>query len=715
MNNSTIFYLLITGIVLATGTTVFFLSGTTPQTMTSDVVLYLPMMSDSSNSTFTKDWSRYGNNGTSTNTQYIPITTKNNNASYGYYNFNGYAQINTPLNLTNRNISLCLWNKNSTVVKGGVFGKATGVPYTVFSLHTSESGTGIQLYLGDGVSYDLNLWVSNANVLTDWNQYCVVINGTGTVFFYSNGVYLGNKTTALNSSTFIAAIAPTGYKQTSGYVSQIIVFNRTISASEVSTLYNSTKTIFQSDNMSVYKKFDNFFSYDTLLNFPFRNDTSNSTYTKNYGTQTNLSIINNGTVFNITDESYMFNGTNLSFMDFNQSISFSNTTSFGVSVWVYPKSYIIESFITDRTSNTNQLINLYAPSGLAGCRLRDDTGAGFTSANSPTLNVPLNNWTNIVCLRDVATDKVYVYVNGVLKINVTDLTVSSISPKIRIGATSSLSSNWNGSIDEIKIFSYTTLTSEQIMNNYLLGRNPDYLTDSKPNLSSSNVKRFDNVVAKSSSYSLNLPMRNDTSNNTYTKDYSPNNRVMTIFNSSYDTTTTSYIFNGVNSYINSSYPVLTSQQTVSLWIKPNVTLTSSSGAKYFVSKQNEFHIAYDYINGELTYLVYNSSSYEGNPGITTTLTPGTWYHIVGVHNSTNAMFYVNGTLVDTINISMTSPRNLAGPLYIGIDYALTASKSFNGSIDNVQILPIALTSTQIKTLYDYGRNPDYLTDTKRYP
>ena len=84
-----------------------------------------------------------------------------------------------------------------------------------------------------------------------------------------------------------------------------------------------------------------------------------------------------------------------------------------------------------------------------------------------------------------------------------------------------------------------------------------------------------------------------------------------------------------------------------------------------------------------------------------TITTGTWYHIVGVKNGSESRIYVNGSIVAAGTLSDAATANDA--LHIG-SYP-TTSLSVNGYLDDVKIFNRALTENEVTREYVSGPGP----------
>lgn len=85
---------------------------------------------------------------------------------------------------------------------------------------------------------------------------------------------------------------------------------------------------------------------------------------------------------------------------------------------------------------------------------------------------------------------------------------------------------------------------------------------------------------------------------------------------------------------------------------------------------------------------------------TTTLQTNTWYHLASTYDGAELKVYVNGVLDKTT--STTKPLSTGVcEVAIGIDYS-TASRYFNGKIDDAAIFDKALSADEILAIYNSG-------------
>jgi hypothetical protein len=109
--------------------------------------------------------------------------------------------------------------------------------------------------------------------------------------------------------------------------------------------------------------------------------------------------------------------------------------------------------------------------------------------------------------------------------------------------------------------------------------------------------------------------------------------------------------------------------------------------------------------GTISFHVYNGVGSSGGAEATfasSTFTPNSWYHIVGVFDGTNAFLEVNKVLSSFRSISATNQAlDTWDPLTIGCGRGLNNNK-FGGSIDEVAIYTNALSTNRINAHFDAG-------------
>ena len=152
-----------------------------------------------------------------------------------------------------------------------------------------------------------------------------------------------------------------------------------------------------------------------------------------------------------------------------ETLNFSATQNFSIELWfksIAGGNYLLEKGNSGSTSG----YSLFFSSTTLTFRIRgvDSTNQpSVTVANSSTVPMLDNNWHHIVATRDNYTDTLYLYVDGVNRSFASDTSVGLVGRQadLIIGADTSLTNNWDGLIDQVKIYN-RTLTAQQVASLY---------------------------------------------------------------------------------------------------------------------------------------------------------------------------------------------------------------------------------------------------------
>jgi len=219
-----------------------------PNVVTNGLVLSLDAgntKSYTSGSTTWYDKSGYNNSGSLVNG---PTFSSANGGSITFVSSSTqYVSIptSTPLNFsTNNQISINVWfnTSNSLADQFIIFRNSTGA--TGFILETST--TSIVMQIGNGTTL-YTVTDSGTNYLNQWVNVCYTLDGTSSAL-YKNGSLRtpGSFTgTIYNSNANIAlGFGSPSYRGLSGSISNVQVYNRALSAAEVTQNYNALKSRF---------------------------------------------------------------------------------------------------------------------------------------------------------------------------------------------------------------------------------------------------------------------------------------------------------------------------------------------------------------------------------------------------------------------------------------------------------------------------------------
>ena len=147
--------------------------------------------------------------------------------------------------------------------------------------------------------------------------------------------------------------------------------------------------------------------------------------------------------------------------------------------------------------------------------------------------------------------------------------------------------------------------------------------------------------------------------------------------------------------------------SISFWFKK--PLTNDQDGIFLSKRYNETHnTSWDFesnTGNDMRFEVYVNTS---NPTQVVRsnelnfISANTWYYIVGTYNTTAIQLYTDGVLQDTDSlISGTEISNF--PMNISLGMWIESVTHYNGSLDEIRVYNISLTSTQILEIYNSGR------------
>lgn len=539
----------------------------------------------------------------------------------------------------------------------------------------------------------------------------------------------GSLSSLSNSSGFIVgkrdSITPLYF---TGSIDQVHIYNRILTPSEITQLYNQNKLVVQAkDNLGLVGawKFDE--GAGTIAN--------DSSGHNNVGTlQDSPSWI--GGKFG---KALSFNATN------NQAvitplINFGIGQSMTISSWIKPNTtgsgYDMVVSEGWGVANTN-LAAYYLGSNGGGSNdlafyIATHNGGTYHIIGVETSSHPLTVgvWNHVAVVYNTATPDIKFYVNDVFVSSsvvyqnpggstIADLVGGKIDVNggyFNIGQydTSRTFPSLDGSLDDVRIYG-RALSSTEISSLYA--------SSSYAQLNSSQNSKLATGLMGQWSYD-----GKDISGTT-AYDTSGNGNDATLVNTPSRVEGTmgqALNFNGSNQYMTASpSPIITSGGiTTSAWIRS----TSLSSGTHFIVGKRAFNGTYDSANYNLyvqsnnlrffyTALPLTGEFYEvwtaGTSATSLGLNDGKWHLVTFTHvfgNSTNAHMYVDGVEVSgswTTNLgsyampvtSNDTTQNFA----IGANYYTSYGDNFSGDIDDVRVYNTQLSSDEIQHLYLLGR------------
>ncbi len=345
------------------------------------------------------------------------------------------------------------------------------------------------------------------------------------------------------------------------------------------------------------------------------------------------------------------------------------------------------------------------------CFAINDVSVTVTTCGTSAVND--GNWHHLVGIRNTSTDTIYLYVDGFLANSTSDTTTSTLSNDVDVsignGGISYIAFDFNGIIDEVRIYN-TALSSSQV--EYLYNRGLPitwYKFDECSGTISYNSSTNANGQAIGINATINIGSSgSNTSPGTCTSGSSSHawyNGASGKFNSSLD-------FDGTDDYVQTSDDDrLDFQDSQDFSIEAWINRDSFTSDDTIIAKKNDqtngrgYLLYIDDVNDDINFVVADgtdSFSVNGRRSITAT----GWHHIVAVfdENSTSGTtIYVDGEEdKESVSGILANVNSLVNSYNLRIGSESDAGEPFDGKIDNVKIYNYALSSTQIKRLYNEG-------------
>jgi hypothetical protein len=418
-------------------------------------------------STTWTDLSGTSTNGTLTNG---PTYNNSNNGSINFDGTNDYTLLTDPASLRNQNFSVSLWLKpgvqNVPIVTlmdfdHGIFqgwliqSEDATTNRNFYFGYYSASGSGNGKGdggAGKGIQLATGVW-----------QNLVYIKNGNTLVGYLNGV-LARTVTTNDSNVFyqsgrnftIGRWVSGGFegpRYFKGDIAHVQVYNRGLSAAEVTQNYNAllgrfgTQIVVDS-SLKLWLDAGNSASYSGL----------GSTWTDISGTG-NSGAIQSGVTYNASGW-FDFNGTSGYVSLANQPTGFAYGAAPGtICAWAKTNSISggFTSIFAYGTASIAQsrFIIINNAEWIAG-------GFGLTTIDITASGVPLNTWVHVTQVYDGTT--AYFYINGVLAVSAArswNTTVGIAS----VGRQTNSREHWNGSIAEVQVYN-RALNNNEINQNY---------------------------------------------------------------------------------------------------------------------------------------------------------------------------------------------------------------------------------------------------------
>ena len=522
---------------------------------------------------------------------------------------------------------------------------------------------------GGGSTHSRVLVAYNTGITDgDWHHLVVTADYLSSYKIYLDGVKIGENTsgfsgTMLNTSNPVR-IGSNGTATTERYLGdldQVRFFKKSLSQSDVDTLYaetacvytSTTDTIHYQGTNAAYYKLDNNALDETSNN----HDGAESNITYEFG-RFGTAAVFNGSSSDIEISKSVF-GTGDGTADvFTISLWFNTATNNGVLAG------------TRGNSSSHGFILWLLSDGTIRYDESNATGSIDTLITTNTYDD--GNWHNVVVTRN-ASNQATLYVDGSVQVSTTTITtaLTSHTNNLFIGRYTGGSLHYDGLLDQVRIYN-SALDATAVQNLY--NEKQAYITKNASDPFGDN--------SEEAFYKL----ENNVNDSTGSNNGAANNVTFTGGSGLFETYAAG--FSGTN-YITVTGLTSTSTFSYSLWVKP--TNASSSGFKGIFGKQNsEGQLFTD--SGALKIWTTTTQTFTGSP----TLSDNVWSHIVlSVSNGTGTI-YING-----INKGTATGISLPSTLYMGTASTQIGNStySYQGLIDQVRILDRALDGDEVFKLY----------------
>lgn len=542
-------------------------------------------------------------------------------------------------------------------------------------VHTSNAD-----YVQVAGTIALNAWHHVVLTWADGVGASIYIDGSLAQFTASSSARQKNDETITLGNLDTRGVSTVGYD---GLIDQYRYYNKAVSDSDAYTLYSETTDTVSNTNLLGEG------AGVALYTLDYDASEASGYYD---GTPSNVDFgvggkINTGVRFKDATDSFI-----------STSLLFTGTGAKSFSFW----------FKANSVSSTNSAFYFSNNGGRIDVHIAG-TGSNTPSASYQTVSINSTtaitgwNFVTLVFSGWLSSYSSYSYHGPAItcKVYLNGGSVQTVSPlpyngskELHLGGLSGSSSNYDGSLDQFRVFN-KELSTDEI--------DTLYAETACTYTATANTADFPSSATAVAHY----PLDNSAEDNKGTNDGTETDIEYT-----FGRFGQAAVFDGTSSEIIASSFTSLSQVGISMWVNmPDISQQAGLIARYGTNR--EFAI-YMY-GGTLTASIY----YNGNNGNATSITTSTymsndtWHHIAYTANgSTAPKLYIDGIEVGTPQYTASAYcayYTSSEPLDIG-HFAGISAYNYEGKIDQVRIFSAALTSSEITELYN--EKPE--TDTSNF-
>src|SRR3989344_5626842 len=317
------------------------------------------------------------------------------------------------------------------------------------------------LYVTEGTQFANNLTEARETLIGQaWNVSATPIDSmglNGSTYFSTNLINIAaiNNTAPTITSTSITPANPTTSDNLTANVSSLTDAN----GDDITVTYN-----WYVNGTSI-----------TVLNLPFTSHlySSNESYTEDYSSNNNAGFLGYAGIGDPFEPVFTQNCTIGSCYTFDgvddfisagnaSSLNFLSNESFSISLW-FKTSDTGNDFIGKSSGTDIQGYQFYQGSNSDELSFAIGDGTNVPLITTSGLNLSNGLWHQAMAVRDVDSDRLFVYVDGVLKQNAADTTTKNLTPAVNLLIGQKISSStayFNGSMDEVRIYRRALSPSE---------------------------------------------------------------------------------------------------------------------------------------------------------------------------------------------------------------------------------------------------------------
>ncbi len=551
---------------------------------------------------------------------------------------------------------------------------------------------------GSSVIYSAN----NSLTTNQWYHACAIRLSNGTGSIYINGVQSGSSgsigASAFPLNTAIGSLQSGGGGYNfNGQLDDVRVYNRALSASEITQLYQTgqEKIGVTSDNKAGslssglvgHWTFD---GKDLARNVADRSGLGNTGYMKGF-TSTSTAVTR-GKI----GQGLKFDGVN-DYVNIPNNSSFKPAGAMTISGWFKGKG----------KSATGGGVGTLGSTGDRGYSLGidsdQDVNLNIATSSTEVVSLAVSNlhnetiWNHYVAVFTPSVS-LEIFKNGVsIGRNTTGIPASQYVDNglaLHIGERGNNDAWFIGLIDDVRIYN-RALSPSEIQSLYQMGQEKLNITPSTKATSLT-----DGLVGHwtfdGKDLARNVRDRSGLGNTGYMKGFTSTSSAQVAGKLGQGLK-----FDGVDDCVNitsvSSFSA-NAPLTISVWFKPAFVNTAGSVEDIvFVPNQTYDAAGIGQFNSQLTFVI-GTQGYSGC-GLYSGLVANKWYLLTGTFNGTLQNFYINGTRVCN---NVVATLNAFSSLKIGSN-AISSTRVSTGSLDDVRIYNRALSPSEIKQLYLMGK------------